>query len=80
MVSKSNPSNDYVEKAAGHPALGIGLYLVVYPRDGTITVHDDPRRGAYRNSEPHIFGDVAPFGEGSIDTSAFRRYGTIGDA
>ncbi|MFI6893812.1 Uma2 family endonuclease [Streptomyces sp. NPDC050256] len=80
VVSKSNPSNDYVEKMADYPAMGIGLYLIVDPRDGTITVHDEPCHGTYRHSEPYIFGDTVTFGAWSIDTSAFRRYGKIGDA
>ncbi|WP_327710698.1 Uma2 family endonuclease [Streptomyces sp. NBC_00464] len=80
VVSKSNPSNDYVEKMADYPAMKIGLYLIVDPRDGTIAVYDDPCHGAYRNREPYIFGDIVRFGAWSIDTSAFRRYGKIGDA
>ncbi|MER6115570.1 Uma2 family endonuclease [Streptomyces sp. NPDC001743] len=80
VVSRSNPSNDYIEKMADYPAMGIGLYLIVDPRDGTIAVHDDPCRGTYQNSVPYIFGDAVPFGAWSIDTSAFRRYGKIGNA
>ncbi|MGH4033452.1 Uma2 family endonuclease [Actinomycetota bacterium Odt1-20B] len=75
VVSKSNPSNDYVDKMADYPAMGIDLYMIVDPRDGTIAVHDEPYHGRYQNSEPYIFGDIVPFGQWRIDTGAFRRYG-----
>ncbi|ANZ13639.1 Uma2 family endonuclease [Streptomyces noursei] len=75
VVSKSNPSNDYVDKMADYPAMGIGLYMIVDPRDGTITVHDEPYHGKYQSSKPYIFGDKVPFGPWGIDTTAFRRYG-----
>ncbi|MFB8209249.1 MULTISPECIES: Uma2 family endonuclease [unclassified Streptomyces] len=80
VVSRSNPSNDYVEKMADYPAMGIGLYMIVDPRNGTIAVHDEPFRGAYQNGEQYIFGDTVRLGAWSIETGAFRRYGKAGDA
>ncbi|MFJ6636956.1 Uma2 family endonuclease [Streptomyces sp. NPDC091376] len=79
VVSQSNPSNYYVDKMADYPAMGISLYMIIDPRNGTITVHDDPYHGKYQNSEPFIFGDTVPLGAWISDTSAFRRYGR-GDA
>ncbi|MFI5987774.1 Uma2 family endonuclease [Streptomyces sp. NPDC051555] len=76
VVSKSNPSNDYVEKMADYPAMGIGLYMIVDPRNGTIAVHDEPYHGKYQNSQPYIFGDVVKLGAWTIDTGSFLRYGT----
>ncbi|MGA5135469.1 Uma2 family endonuclease [Streptomyces olivoreticuli] len=75
VVSKSNPSNDYVDKLADYPAMGIGLYMIVDPRDGTIVVHDEPYHGKYQSKEPYIFGDIVQLGSWSIDTSRFQRYG-----
>lgn len=80
VVSKSNPGNDYVEKLADYPAMGIDRYMIVDPRNGTITVHDELCHGIYRNSQSYIFGDLVGFGAWTIDTSAFRRYGKSGDA
>ncbi|WP_190014086.1 Uma2 family endonuclease [Streptomyces lucensis] len=79
IVSPSNPNNDYVEKLADYPAMGIAHYLIVDPRTGTIEVHSDPCRGRYTAKDPYIFGDSVPFGPWTVDTSAFRRYGRAGD-
>jgi Uma2 family endonuclease len=37
IVSPSNPSNDYEVKSRDYPAMGIGHYLILDPRDGTWT-------------------------------------------
>ena len=79
IVSPSNPNNDYVEKLADYPAMGIAHYLIVDPRTGTIEVHSDPCRNGYARKDPYIFGDAVPFGSWTLDTSAFRRYGKAGN-
>lgn len=79
IVSPSNPNNDYVEKLADYPAMGIAHYLIVDPRTGTIEVHSDPCRNGYARKDPYIFGDAVPFGPWTVDTSAFRRYGKAGN-
>lgn len=79
IVSPSNPNNDYVEKLADYPAMGIAHYLIVDPRTGTIEVHSDPCRTGYARKDPYIFGDAVPFGSWTLDTSAFRRYGKAGN-
>ncbi|MFC5956540.1 Uma2 family endonuclease [Streptomyces pratens] len=78
IVSPSNPSNDYAEKLADYPAMGIPYYMIVDPRTGTIQVHSDLCKGRYSNKEPYIFGDSVPFGPWTVETSEFRRYGRDG--
>ncbi|MFF3498900.1 Uma2 family endonuclease [Streptomyces sp. NPDC003247] len=78
IVSPSNPNNDYVEKLADYPAMGIPHYLIVDPRTGTVEVHSEPCRGRYTGKDPYIYGDKVPFGAWTVDTSEFRRYGRLG--
>ncbi|MGV9984149.1 Uma2 family endonuclease [Streptomyces olivaceus] len=75
IVSPSNPSNDYDEKLADYPAMGIPHYMIVDPRTGTIQVHSEPCKGRYSGKEPYIFGDSVAFGPWTVETSEFRRYG-----
>ncbi|GGX58826.1 Uma2 family endonuclease [Streptomyces noursei] len=78
VVSESNPDNDYVEKAADYPAMGIPLYLLVDPRKGLAYTYADPVPGSngphYATVLPYIFGDQIPFGPWTIDTKDFKRY------
>lgn len=78
IVSPSNPDNDYRDKLADYPAMGIPLYLIVDPRTGTIEVHSEPCGNRYGSKEPYIFGDTVPFGPWLLETGAFRRYGKPG--
>ncbi|MFE2966430.1 Uma2 family endonuclease [Streptomyces sp. NPDC059340] len=78
IVSPSNPSNDYSEKLAEYPAMGIPHYMIVDARTGTIEVHSAPCKDRYLDKDPYIFGDTVPFGPWSLETSAFRRYGKTG--
>ncbi|MFE2376941.1 Uma2 family endonuclease [Streptomyces sp. NPDC059398] len=79
IVSPSNPENDYGEKLAEYPAMGIGLYMIVDPRTGTIEVHSEPCGDRYRQKAPYIFGDTVTLGPWSVETGAFLRYGKPGD-
>ncbi|MGA5133168.1 Uma2 family endonuclease [Streptomyces olivoreticuli] len=78
VVSESNPDNDYVEKAADYPAMGIPLYLLVDPRKGLVYTYADPAPGSngphYTAVLPYVFGDQVPFGPWDIDTTDFKRY------
>ncbi len=78
VVSESNPDNDYVEKAADYPAMGIPLYLLVDPRKGIVYTYADPAPGSagthYATVLPYVFGDRIPFGRWTIDTADFKRY------
>ncbi|KUF16266.1 Uma2 family endonuclease [Streptomyces silvensis] len=75
IVSPSNPENDYREKMSEYPAMGIGHYMIVDPRAGTVEVHSEPCGSHYGHKEPYIFGDTVPLGPWAVDTSDFRRYG-----
>jgi Uma2 family endonuclease len=78
VVSKSNPENDYIEKAADYPAMGIPLYLLADPRKGLVYTYALPSPGPdgprYADVREYHFGDAVPFGPWTIDTSAFKRY------
>ncbi|MFI2368411.1 Uma2 family endonuclease [Streptomyces sp. NPDC018833] len=78
IVSKSNPKNDLVTKLEDYPRMGIPLYIVVDPRNGTIAVHSEPKDGPdglrYRSSIPYSFGDAVPAGRWTFETSGLVRY------
>ncbi|MFB6552964.1 Uma2 family endonuclease [Streptomyces sp. NPDC056405] len=78
IVSPSGPSNEYDEKLADYPAMGIPHYMIVDPRTCMIQVHSDPYRGRYSRREPYIFGDRVPFGPWTVRTAEFRGYGREG--
>ncbi|MHC0430194.1 Uma2 family endonuclease [Streptomyces sp. O3] len=80
IVSPSNPNNDYGEKLTEYPAMGIGHYLIVDPRTGTIEVHSEPCHDRYLRKDAYIFGDTVPFGPWAVATDEFRRYGKPGSA
>lgn len=79
IASPSNPANDYIEKLADYPAMGIAHCLIVDPRTGTIEAHSDPCKGRYARKDAYIFGDTVPFDPWLIDTADFRRYGKAGN-
>lgn len=80
IISPSNANNDYIEKLADYPAMGIERYLIVDPRTGTVEVHSEPCRGRYTRKDPYIYGDKVPFGPWTVDTADFRRYGKAGNS
>ncbi|UFQ17040.1 MULTISPECIES: Uma2 family endonuclease [Streptomyces] len=79
VVSPSNPGNDHITKLRDYPRMGIPIYVIVDPRDGTITVHSGPDTSA---GEPRYadtprrykFGDTVQLGPWSVETGDFRRY------
>lgn len=79
IVSPSNPNNDYIDKLADYPAMGIPHYLIVDPRTGTVDVHADPCKGRYTRKDSYVYGDKVPFGPWTVETADFRRYGKAGD-
>jgi Uma2 family endonuclease len=72
VVSKSNPENDSDEKVRDYAAMGIPLYLLIDPRDGTGIVHSQPR---YTRRERFAFGDVVQVGPWRINTGGLLTYG-----
>lgn len=77
IVSPSNPENDLVGKVRDYPLMDIPLYLLIDPRDGTLTLHSEPDGGVYRRRWRGTFGDPvpvpAPFGF-DLATDALLRY------
>ncbi|MET7360389.1 Uma2 family endonuclease [Streptomyces sp. NPDC005562] len=79
VVSPSNPNNDHITKLRDYPRMGIPVYVIIDPRDGTITVHSGPDTSAagprYADAPRHYkFGDTVPMGQWSVDTGTFPRY------
>ncbi|MFP3988432.1 Uma2 family endonuclease [Streptomyces sp. E11-3] len=78
VVSKSNPGNDYVVKLREYPRMGVPVYAIIDPRDGTVSVHWEPgTRGGepcYLQSLRYGFGDAVPMGPWTVDTAKFPRY------
>lgn len=78
VVSKSNPGNDYIVKLREYPRMGVPVYVIIDPRDGTVAVHWDPGtvggETRYRQARSYSFGDAVPMGRWTIDTSRFPRY------
>lgn len=79
VVSPSNPANDYVDKLAEYPMMGIPHYLIVDPRDGTAQhywqIVRRNGRPVYDAHVPYVFGDRIPVGDWIVDTSDLPRYG-----
>ncbi|GHE93527.1 hypothetical protein GCM10018785_69200 [Streptomyces longispororuber] len=79
VVSSSNPGNDYITKLRDYPRMGVPEYVIIDPRNGTVTVHSGPDTASgeprYADAPRHYkFGDAVPMGPWTVDTSAFPRY------
>ncbi|MFD9881289.1 Uma2 family endonuclease [Streptomyces alboflavus] len=79
VVSPSNPGNDYITKLRDYPRMGVPEYVIVDPRDGTVTVHSGPdtASGEPRYADTprrYKFGDAVPMGSWTIETAKFPRY------
>ncbi|TDB83686.1 Uma2 family endonuclease [Actinomadura sp. KC216] len=78
VVSAPNPENDYENKAADYPAMGIPTYVIIDPRKSTVAVLTDPgptpEGTRYRTRRDHVFGDQISAGGYTIDSSAFLPY------
>ncbi len=74
----SNPGNDHISKLRDYPRMGVPVYIIIDPRDGTVTVHSDPDTSAgeprYADARSYKFGDLVQVGIWSIDTGTFPRY------
>jgi Uma2 family endonuclease len=77
IVSPSNPENDWVGKLRDYPVMGIPLYLIVDPRQKTVTLFSEIENGRYRAREDADFGETihipAPFGF-TLETSGLQPY------
>ncbi|WP_158562890.1 Uma2 family endonuclease [Marinitenerispora sediminis] len=78
VVSPNNPTNDTVVKPEEYASWGIPLYLLVDPRKGTVRLHWDPAKNAYRAHQDIEFGETlelsGPLKGIEIDTSDLPRY------
>lgn len=60
VVSPSNATNDLIDKVIDYGRLGIPHYMIVDPRDASITVHSTPRperEGGYQDRTHYAFGE-----------------------
>jgi Uma2 family endonuclease len=57
VVSKSNSTKDTRDMVRWYAEAGIPSYLVIDPRDGTWTLHTEPRQGEYQGSLHKRYGD-----------------------
>ncbi|MEV0274810.1 Uma2 family endonuclease [Streptomyces sp. NPDC050610] len=80
IVAPSAHIDEYAWKTRGYGAMGVPLYVVVDPREGTVAVMSDPGVGGdgrhrYRARHDYAFGDKAAVGPWTIDTSELPLYG-----
>ncbi|QBI54687.1 Uma2 family endonuclease [Streptomonospora litoralis] len=78
VVSPSNARNDVEVKPGVYADMGIPIYLLVDPRDGSVLCHSDPRDGKFQTVDPIKFGDAVvlpePLQDVRIETEEFVRY------
>ncbi|MDH6110869.1 Uma2 family endonuclease [Kitasatospora sp. MAP12-15] len=71
VVPWSTPSRAYDAKVRDYATMGIPLYLLVDPRDGTGIVHSQP---GYAAREKFVFGDKIAVGPWTLDTGELLTY------
>ncbi|WP_282694719.1 Uma2 family endonuclease [Streptomyces sp. CC208A] len=77
VVSPSNPENDWVGKLRDYPVMGVPLYLIVDPRQKTVTLFSRPDATRYHRREDIAFGEQIPIPDPfgfDLDTSVLRPY------
>ncbi|MFJ8432527.1 Uma2 family endonuclease [Kitasatospora sp. NPDC094019] len=78
VVSPSNPGNDWMDKLHDYAVMRIPLYLIVDPREGTVTLFSEPDHDRYHTRSDRKFGDEIgipePFGF-TLGLSALVPYG-----
>ncbi|MFE2726097.1 Uma2 family endonuclease [Kitasatospora sp. NPDC059327] len=66
IVSPSNPGNDWMDKLHDYAVMRIPLYLIVDPRQQTVTLFSAPDHDRYHTRSDRKFGDAIgipePFG------------------
>ncbi|WP_405020956.1 Uma2 family endonuclease [Kitasatospora sp. NBC_00070] len=63
IVPPSNPENDLVGKVRDYPLMDIPVYLLIDPREGTVTLCSEPGGGVYHRQWSGKFGDTVPIPE-----------------
>ncbi|GAA3015227.1 hypothetical protein GCM10020229_28040 [Kitasatospora albolonga] len=77
IVSPSNPENDLVGKVRDYPLMGIRVYLLIDPREGTVALYSEPGGGVYHRRWTGKFGDAVPVPEPfgfELGTAELIRY------
>ncbi|GAB3445281.1 Uma2 family endonuclease [Streptomonospora sediminis] len=78
VVSPGNARKDTESKPRVYAAMGIPIYLLVDPRDGSITCYSDPREGRFQAEHRMKFGDAVvlpePLKDLSIETGDLPCY------
>ncbi|MFE3498801.1 Uma2 family endonuclease [Kitasatospora sp. NPDC059160] len=66
VVSPSNPENDWTGRVRDYPRMGFPLYLIIDPRQKTVTLFSEPNRDRYHTRTEREFGETIripePFG------------------
>ncbi|MER7672592.1 Uma2 family endonuclease [Kitasatospora sp. NPDC096128] len=77
VVSPSNAGNDWVDKLRDYAVMRVPLYLIVDPREGTVTLFCEPSHDRYHARHDRKFRDSmripAPF-DFDLDLSGLVRY------
>jgi Uma2 family endonuclease len=76
VVSKGNSTKDTRGMVSWYADAGIPTYLLVDPRDGTWTLHTEPREGEYQGRPRRSFGEEVPPADLGLrlTTAGFARY------
>lgn len=84
IVSRWNSSNDYHDKLADYPRMGVPQYLIVDPRgEGSAVrywgISSKGGKPAYENEVHYRYGDLITMGGWKIDTAHLPRYDAEGE-
>ncbi|AKZ56906.1 hypothetical protein SAM23877_3861 [Streptomyces ambofaciens ATCC 23877] len=78
VVSRSNPSNDWVGKVRDYPLLGIPVYAVFDPRTGTgavfTDIHTTPDGPRYATRKDFVYGEDVTIADWTIPTQNLPLY------
>ncbi|GAA4954204.1 Uma2 family endonuclease [Streptomonospora halophila] len=78
VVSVRNAPADIEIKPRVYAGMGIAIYLLVDPRDGSVICYSDPREGAYQATHRMKFGDAVvlpePLKDVRIETDDLPLY------
>ncbi|MFE4970797.1 Uma2 family endonuclease [Kitasatospora sp. NPDC056651] len=65
IVGRADPDNDWTGKVRDYPRMGFPLYLIVDPRQKTVTLFSEPNRDRYHTRTERECGEririPAPF-------------------
>jgi hypothetical protein len=77
-AASSNPDNDWVGKMRDYPLMGVPVYVIFDPRDGTgavmSDVHSTPDGPRYATRKDFVYGEDVTIAEWTISTAGLPRY------